>query len=97
MTVPEKTHDSNFFAAADYYYNHDKDLNKALAWVNAATEKRLDAFWMIRLKSQIQAKMGNYKEAIEKAKLGIEAAKKADNEQYVKFNQDAIANWEKMK
>lgn len=97
MATPEKTHDNNFFAAADYYYNHDKDLNQALVWVNAAIEKRPDAFWMIRLKSQIQAKMGNYKDAIETAKLGIEAAKKAGNEQYVKFNQDAIADWEKMK
>jgi hypothetical protein len=97
MADPEKTHDNNFFAAADYYYNHDKDLNKALAWVNTAIEKRPDAFWMIRLKSQIQAKMGNYKDAIETAKLGIETAKKAGNEQYVKFNQDAIADWEKMK
>jgi hypothetical protein len=97
MADPEKTHDNNFFAAADYYYNHDKDLNKALVWVNTAIEKRPDAFWMIRLKSQIQAKMGNYKDAIETAKLGIETAKKAGNEQYVKFNQDAIADWEKMK
>ncbi|MEJ2545907.1 MAG: DUF2911 domain-containing protein [Calditrichaceae bacterium] len=97
MAVPEKTHENNFYAAADYYYNHDKDLKQALSWVNTAIEKIPDAFWMIRLKSQIQAKMGNYKDAIETAKLGIEAAKKADNEQYVKYNQDAIAEWEKMK
>ncbi len=97
MAAPEKTHENNYYAAADYYYNHDKDLNKALAWVNKAIEKKADAFWMIRLKSQIQAKMGNYKDAIETAKLGMEAAKNAGNDQYVKFNQDAIAEWEKMK
>ena len=96
MANPEKTNENNFFAAANYYYNHDKDLNKALDWVNTAIGKNPDAFWMIRLKSQIQAKMGNYKDAIKTAKLGIEAAKKANNDQYVKYNQDAIAEWEKM-
>ncbi|MBN1406191.1 MAG: DUF2911 domain-containing protein [Calditrichaceae bacterium] len=97
MADPMKTHENNFYAAASYYYNHDKDNEQALSWVNKAIEKNPDAFWMIRLKSQIQAKLGKYKEAIETAKSGIEAAKKAGNEQYVKFNQDAIAEWEKMK
>lgn len=97
MADPAKIHDNNYYAAAEYYFNNDKDLNKALEWVNVAIEKRTEAFWMIRLKSRIQAKMGDYKTAIETAKLGMEAAKKAGNEQYVKFNQDAIAEWEKMK
>ncbi|MEJ2054939.1 MAG: DUF2911 domain-containing protein, partial [Calditrichaceae bacterium] len=96
MANPGKTNENNFFAAADYYYNHDKDLNKALEWVNVAIENNPDAFYMYRLKSQIQAKMGNYKDAIATAKKGIETAKKAGNEQYVKYNQDAIAEWEKM-
>ena len=96
MANPEKTHENNFYAAANYYFNHDKNINQALNWINKAIDKNADAFWMIRLKSQIQAKMGNYKDAIATAKQGIEAAKKAGNEQYVKFNQDAIAEWEKM-
>ena len=96
MSDPEKTHENNFFAAANYYYNNDKDMDKALTWVNKAIEKNSDAYWMIRLKSQIQAKLGDYKAAIETAKIGIEAAKKANNDQYVKYNQDAIAKWEKM-
>jgi len=97
MADPGKTHENNFFAAANYYYSHDKDLGQALSWVNTAIEKRPDAFWMIRLKSQIQAKMNNYTDAIETAKAAMEAARKANNDQYVKFNQDAIAEWEKMK
>ena len=97
MADPEKILDNNYYAAAEYYFNHDKDLGKALAWVDKAIELRSDAFWMIRLKSRIQAKQGDYKNAIETAKMALEAAKKAGNEQYVKFNQDAIAEWEKMK
>jgi len=86
-----------YYSAADYYFNNDKDLSKALEWANEAVKIREDAFWMIRLKSRIQAKSGDYKNAIKTAKQSMEAAKKADNMQYVKFNKDAIAEWEKMK
>ena len=56
-----------FFAASSYYFNTDRDLNQALTWVSRAVELKPDAFWMSRLKSQIQAKMGDYKMAIESA------------------------------
>lgn len=93
----EMNNSTPYYAAAEYYFNNDKDQKKALVWVNIAIEKSSDAFWIVRLKSRIQAKMGDYRGAIETAKLSIESAKKAGNEQYIKFNQDAIAEWEKMK
>jgi len=81
--------------AATYYFEHGKDLKKALSWADKAVELNPDAFWAIRLKSRIQAQMGDYKKAIETAKLSLEKAKKADNAQYVKFNEEAIAEWSK--
>jgi hypothetical protein len=84
-----------YYRAANYYFETEKDLNQALKWVDQSVSIQPDAFWMVRLKSRIQAKMGNYKDAINTARIGIETAKKANNEQYVKFNEEAIAKWSK--
>jgi len=84
-----------FYRASDYYFTNDKDLEQALSWADKAVELKPDAFWMSRLKSRIQAKMGDYKSAIQSAELSMKAAEKAGNDQYVRFNQEAIAEWEK--
>jgi hypothetical protein len=47
------------------------------------------------LKSQIQAKLGDKKGAIETAKVSLAAAQAAKNEDYVKMNQDSITDWSK--
>ncbi len=84
-----------FYKAADYYFSTDKDLKQALIWAERAVELKPEAFWMIRLKSQIQAGMGDYEGAIKTAEESLELAEKAGYEAYIKFNRDAIAAWEK--
>ncbi|HEU4497326.1 MAG TPA: DUF2911 domain-containing protein [Flavobacterium sp.] len=87
----------DYFAAAQYYYQSNKDLNKALTWVNAAIEKsKTEApFWILRQKSLIQAKLGDKKGAVETAKLSLAGAEKAKNADYAKMNKDSIAEWSK--
>lgn len=88
---------NDYFSAASYYYEENLDMDKALTWVTKAVEQKPDAFWMSRLKAEILAKQGNYAQAIEIAKESSAAAEKAGNSQYVKFNQDNIARWMKLK
>jgi hypothetical protein len=52
-------------------------------------------FWQLRLKSLIQAKMGDKKNAIETAKQSLALAEKAKNDDYVKMNNDSIKEWTK--
>ncbi len=89
----------SYFAAAQYYYQSNADLGKALNWINAAvdkTPKGQDApFYMLRQKSLIQAKMGDKAGAIETAKLSLAGAEKAGNNDYVKMNKDSINEWSK--
>ena len=86
----------DYFAAAQYYFNSNADLNKALSYVNKAYEMHeKKPFWYSRLKSQIQAKLGDKKSAIETAKISLAAAEVAKNADYVKMNQDSIAEWSK--
>ena len=89
----------DYFSAAQYYFQSNGDMNKALTWVNQAidlTEKGKDApFWYLRQKSLIQAKLNDKKGAIETAKASLAGAIKAGNKDYEKMNNDSIAEWSK--
>lgn len=88
----------DYFSAAQYLFQSEGDLNKALEYVNKAVSmaKPEDVpFWHLRLKSLIQAKMGNKSGAIETAKLSLAGAEKANNADYVKMNNDSIKEWSK--
>ena len=90
---------SDYFSAAQYYYQSNADMNKALEYVNKAitmSEPGKDVpFWQLRVKSLIQAKLNDKKGAIETAKLSLEGAKKAKNDDYIKMNSDSIKEWSK--
>ena len=86
---------NDYFAAASYYHEAGKDLQKAYEWVSKATEMAGDqAFWMLRRKSLIEAEMGKKQEAIKTAKRSMASAEKANNADYVKMNKESIAEWE---
>jgi len=84
----------NYAAAATYYLNNGKDLNKALEWMNLylADEKTANQFWNIHTKAKILAKMGNKKEAIATANDSMAKAKEQGNSAYVKMNEALIAS-----
>jgi hypothetical protein len=79
MAAPGKKSDVLYFQAASFYYDHDQDLNKALAWVNAglADNPRI-AFEMLHLKAQILAKQGDKAGAIAAAKQSSDLSVKAE-------------------
>jgi hypothetical protein len=95
MASPDKKQAGLYFQAATFYYNHDLDLKKALAWVNAglADNPRI-AYEMLHLKAQILAKQGDKAGAIAAAKQSSELAIKAEGpgSSFVKMNQDLIAS-----
>lgn len=86
----------DYFSSAQYFYQSNGDLNKALEYVNKAIDLNKDKpFWYTRQKSLIQAKLGDKKGAIETAKISLAAATAAKNNDYVKMNNDSIAEWSK--
>lgn len=86
-----------YYQSASYYFETKKDLNVALEWVNKSLEMNKNPYWVWRLKSQIQAALKDYKGAIASAEMSKERAKEAKNDQFVKINEDAIAEWKAMK
>jgi len=89
----------DYYSSAQYLFSADMDLNKALEYVNKAVSmvKAGDdvPFWHLRLKSLIQAKIGDKSGAIATAKQSLAAAEKAKNNDYVKMNNDSIKEWSK--
>jgi hypothetical protein len=65
------------YQAAAFYYDNNKDLNQAAKWIDQALEKNPDAYFMHYKKAQIQAKLGNKKEAIASAQKAIDILKKS--------------------
>lgn len=85
---------NDYFAAGQYYFQSNGDMNKALTYVNKALEMNKDKpYWYNRQKSLIQAKLGDKKGAIETAKISLASAQEAKNMDYVKMNQESIAEW----
>lgn len=79
-----------YFAAASYYFDNSKDLNKAIEWANKAAEAQPDAYWIRHLVAKANAKAGNKVAATAAAKKSIELAKAANNMDYVRLNENLL-------
>lgn len=79
-----------YFQSAMFYYNHDQDLHKALTWVDAAIAQR-EAHYIVYLKAEILAKLGDKEGAKAAAKRSSELALKANDLGYVKLNEDLVS------
>jgi tetratricopeptide (TPR) repeat protein len=64
------------YQAAAFYYDNNKDMSQAAKWIDQALEKNPDAYFMHYKKAQIQAKLGNKKEATASAQKAIDILKK---------------------
>lgn len=86
---------SDYNQAASYYFDTKMDLKKALEYSKMANKLQPDVFYMLKLQAEIEAANGMKKEAISTAKKSLELSKKANNDDYVKINNDNIAKWSK--
>ncbi len=88
---------NDYYAAAVYYLESGKDINKAKLWIDKAIDATNDnpRFWMLRQQALIYAKAGDKVNAIQIAKQSLELAKKSGNAAYVKNNKASIAEWSK--
>ena len=80
-----------YFAAANYYYDNNKDLKKALEWADLAYAQNPKGFFIVHLKAKIQMKMKDYQGAMKSAEKSMEIAKAEKNDDYVKLNEKLIA------
>ena len=85
---------NEYFQSAVYLLTTKKDLKLAKEWIDKAIAMNDNApFWQLRQQSLIWAANGDKKGAIEIAKKSLVKSKEAGNDDYVKMNNDSIAEW----
>lgn len=85
---------NDYYVAAVYYMNADKDMAKAEEWMDKAMSMvKEPRYWQLRQQSLLYAKIGDKKRAIKIAKKSLAGAKEAGNADYVKMNMDFLKEW----
>ncbi|GAA4373861.1 DUF2911 domain-containing protein [Hymenobacter koreensis] len=83
-------------AAAVYYYDNNKDLKQAAEWISKANANE-PKFWNVHTEAKIKMKLKDYKGATAAAEQSRKLALDAKNADYVKMNEDLIAEAKKGK
>jgi len=86
-----------YYQAASYYYENDKELPKALEYINKAGEQNPKAYWVAHLKAKIQVKLKDNQGAIASAEKSLQLATEAKDDAYIKMNEKLIAEVKKSK
>ena len=85
---------NDYYNAAVYYLQTDRDIEQAKMWMNKAMDSREDKpFWMLRQQSLIYAKSGEKQTAIKIAQESLEKAKEANNRDYINMNMESLKEW----
>lgn len=79
-----------YLAAAQYYLQNNKDLDKALTWADEAVKANPELPYPYYWKAQIQLKKGDKAGARSTAAQGKQAAEKAKSEEYIRLNNQVI-------
>ncbi len=80
-----------YSAAANYYYDTNRDLKQALSWANKVVDAQ-KAYWTYHLRAKIEAKAGDCKTARADAQQSLELARKAGDDAYIKNNEQILSN-----
>ena len=86
---------ADYYAAASYYLEADKDIKEAQIWIDKAIEMTAESpkFFYVRKQALIHAKAGDKKGAIKAAKESLRLAKEAGNAGYIKMNTASLKEW----
>ncbi len=82
LTSASEVNAGTYIGAANYYFDTNRELNKAFDWASKALESN-QAFWVYALRAKIAAKTGKCDVAVQDAKAGLPEAKKANDMSYV--------------
>ncbi len=85
----------DFYTAAVYYLQSNKDINQAKEWIDKAItmSSKKPRFWYFRQQSLIHAKAGSIATAIAAARQSLKLAEKSQNKAYIKMNKASLKEW----
>lgn len=93
INVKKEDRASLFYQSSSYYFNNNKDLKQAYAWVQIANSKAQDAAYL-QLQAKIEAAMNDYAAAIKTLKASTELATTKKLDQVIAANEKLRNEWE---
>nr|WP_299383954.1 DUF2911 domain-containing protein [Allomuricauda sp.] len=85
-----------YYEAARYLQEQDKEMGRALDYLNKALELGGDTYYFHRVKSLVEARMGDYRSAIASAKKSMAIADSLGKDEFVRMNEKNIIAWKKL-
>ena len=83
----------DYYSAAVYYRETNRDLTQAKEWIAKAIELDEGKYWMYRQQALILKALNETEAAIEASKASLKLAIEAGNQDYVRLNEKALADW----
>jgi hypothetical protein len=85
-----------YYEAARYYQEQNIKYETALKYLELAIEMGGDNYYFHRVKSLVEAALGNYESAISSAQKSMELAAQEDKDEFVRMNDKNIGLWKDM-
>ncbi|MBX2956310.1 MAG: DUF2911 domain-containing protein [Cyclobacteriaceae bacterium] len=92
INVKKEDRASLFYQSSAYYFNNNKDLKQAYAWVQVANSKAQDASYL-QLQAKIEAAMNDYASALKTLKASTDLAVTKKLDQIIAANEKLSAEW----
>jgi tetratricopeptide (TPR) repeat protein len=93
--VQENPTAQTYYETARYYQEQGIQYPLALNYLNKAIALGGDTYYFHRVKSLVEAAMGDYKAAVASAQKSMELAAKEGKDEFVRMNEENIINWRK--
>jgi tetratricopeptide (TPR) repeat protein len=85
-----------YYEAARYYQEQHIKYGTALEYLKKAIELGGDTYYFYRVKSLVEAALGDFKTAISSAYKSMELAALQDKDEFVRMNEKNIAKWKRL-
>ncbi|SHH02839.1 DUF2911 domain-containing protein [Flagellimonas flava] len=85
-----------YYEAARYLQEQNEDPKRALGYLKKALELGGDTYYFHRVKSLVEAQLGDYRSAIASARKSLKIAANLEKDEFVRMNQKNIVKWEKL-
>lgn len=82
-----------YYEAARYLQEQGKDFERALEYLNKAIAIGGDTYYFHRVKSLVEAALGNYRAAIKSAEKSMQLAAAQEKDEFVRMNEKNIKKW----
>jgi len=92
INVKKEDRASLFYQSSAYYFNNNKDLKQAYAWVQVANSKAQDAAYL-QLQAKIEAAMNDYASALKTLKASTDLAITKKLDQVISANEKLRVEW----